>query len=66
MGLKREIALLVSEKGLEDLNLMTGVRFFGIHVLEGLLERVRWLDACERLGDAMLDGVTYPGDDGQV
>ena len=64
MGLKREIALLESEKSLTDLYHTTNVHLIGIHCFMGFPKRARQLDACERLGNAMLDDVKQPSDNG--
>ena len=56
-GLKREIALLVGERRLEDLYHMIDVRVIGIHFLKGLPKKAHPLDAHERLGNALLDVV---------
>ena len=64
MGLKREIALLESEKSLEDLYYTTNVHLIGIHCFKGLTKRARRLDARDRLDNAMLDVVKHPCDNG--
>ena len=62
--LKREIALLESEKSLEDLYHMTDVRLFGIHCFMGLPKRVRRLDARKRLNNVLLDTMKHSSDNG--
>ena len=66
MSLKREITLLASEKGLEDLDHMTNVRLVGIHSLKSLLERACWLNMRERLSDTFLDAIKHPSDNSRV
>ena len=61
--MKREIASLASEKGLEDLYHMTNVRLVGIHGFKGLPKGARCLDAREKLDNALLDIVKHPNDD---
>ena len=62
MSLKREIALLESEKSLEDLYHMIDVRLIGIHSFKGLTKRARRFDAWERLGNVLLDTMKHPSD----
>ena len=62
--MKREIALLESEKSLEDLYHTTDVRLIGIHCFKGLLERAHRLDACERLANILLGSMKHPSDNG--
>ena len=59
VGLKREIALLESEKILEDLYHTTDVCLIGIHCFKGLRKRAHRLDARERLGNALLNVVKH-------
>ena len=65
MGLKREIVLLISEKGLEDLYHITNVHLVGIHCLKGLAKGARRIDACKRLVSALLNDAKHPSDDVQ-
>ena len=62
MGLKREIALLVSEKGLKDLDHTIDVCLVGIHGLKSLREEACRLDAHERLSDVFLNAIKHPSD----
>ena len=62
--LKREIALLESEKSLEDLYYTADVRLIGIHCFKGLPKRVCWLDARQILGNVLLDAMKHPSDNG--
>ena len=64
MGLKREIALLESEKSLKDLYHTADVRLIGIDCFKGLPKRARRLDAHERLGNVLLDAMKHPSDNG--
>ena len=64
MGLKREIALLESEKSLEDLYHTADVRLIGRHCFKGLPKRVHRLDARERLGNVLLDAMKHQSDNG--
>ena len=64
MGLKREIALLESEKSLEDLYHTAYVCLIGIHCFKGFLKRARRLDARERLDNVLLDAMKHPSDNG--
>ena len=64
--LKRDITLLPSEKGLEDLYHTTDVCLVGIHHLKGLPKGGRHLDTSERLSNALLNIVKHPSDDGGV
>ena len=64
VSLKREIALLESEKSLKDLYHTVNVRLIGIHCFKGLPKRVRWLNALERLGNVLLDAMKHPSDKG--
>ena len=66
MGLKREIALLESEKSFEDLYHTDDVCLIGIHCFKSLSKRVRWLDARERLSNVLLDAMKHPSDNGGV
>ena len=63
MGVKREIALLAGEKGLEDLDHTSNVSLVGIHGLKSFLEGACHLDAHKRLSDAFLDAIKHPSDD---
>ena len=64
MSLKRDITLLVGEKGLVDLDHMVDVCLVGIHSLKSLPEGACWLNARERLNDALLNAKKHPSDDG--
>ena len=66
MSLKREIALLASEKGLEDLYHMTDVCLVSIHGLKGSSEGAQQLNRCERLGNALFNVVKHPSDNDRV
>ena len=62
--MKREISLLVGDKGLEDLDHTSDVSLVGIHGLKSFLEGVCRLDARKRLSDALLDAIKHLSDDG--
>ena len=64
MALKIEITFLESEKSLEDLYHIADVRLIDIHFFKGLRKRARGFDPCERLGNALLDAVKHPSDNG--
>ena len=64
VGLKREIALVESEKSLEDLYHTADVRLIGIHCFKGLPKRAHRFDACERLGNVLLDAMKHRSDNG--
>ena len=64
VGLKIEIALLESEKSLDDLYHIANVRLIGIHCFKGSRKRARGFDPCERLGNALFDAVKHPSDNG--
>ena len=64
MGLKREIALLESEKSIEDLYQTADVLLIGIHCFKGFPERARRLVARERLDNVLLDAMKHPSDIG--
>ena len=61
---EREIALLESEKSLEDLYHMADVHLIHINCFKALPKRVCQLDAQERLTNAPLDTVKHPSDNG--
>ena len=64
VGLKREIALLESEKSLENLYHTADVRLIDIHCFNGLSKRARRLDARERLDNVLHDAMKHPSDNG--
>ena len=64
MSLKREIFMLASEKGLEDLDHMTDVCLVDIPSLESFPDKACWLNTCERLRYALLNAIKHPSDDG--
>ena len=63
MGLKREITLLASVKGFEDLYHITNVCLVNTHCLNGLSKGACLLDGCEGLGDALLNAMKHQRDD---
>ena len=66
MGLKREISVLEGEKRLKDLYHTTDVCVIPIDCLKGLPKKVCMLDVHERLGNALLDDIKHPSDNGWV
>ena len=66
VSLKREIALLVGEKGLKDLYYTFDVLLIGMHHLKGFLEGVCLLDVDKRLGKTLLDAMKHSSNNGRV
>ena len=64
--MKRETALLVGKKGLEDIYHTIDVRLVGINHLNGLPKGVHWLDACKILIGVLLNAVKHSNDNGRV
>ena len=58
--------MLAGEKELKDLDQTIDICLVGIHGVKGFLEGVSYLDACERLGNALIDAMKCPSDDGRV
>ena len=63
-GARREVRLLLGEKGLKDFDHMIDVYLVGKHGLKIFPEEACRLDAHERLDDALLSALRHPRDDG--
>ena len=64
LDLKREIVLVIGEKGLRDLYHLTDFYLVDIYCLKGFLEGAHQLDGRVRLKNALLDVVKHLSDNG--